>query len=130
MDSDLLPPVARDLAELLGLDAALALVERWGGTPLWVQRQPWPELVQAIGREAAETLCATYTLERIDVPRCVRSMRAVRDRAILEASSEGISGAQLALAHGLTRRQITNIRRGGRHAAADPQPDLFPSDPP
>jgi hypothetical protein len=127
IDTSLLPPVARDLAELLGLDAALALVERWGGTPLWVQQKPWPELVAAIGEVPAQTLCSTYALERIDVPRCVRSMRAVRDRAILAAASQGTSGAQLARDNGLTRRQITNIKRAQREAVPDPNLDIFAS---
>ena len=125
MTIDLLPPVARDLAETIGLDATLALVERWGGTPLWVRPEPWPELVTVIGQEAAGKLCYAYALCRLDIPRCVRSVRACRDRAILAASAAGATGSDLARAYGLTRRQITKIRRAGRDSEPTPQTDLF-----
>jgi len=124
-DLDLLPPTARDLAEAIGLDAALILVRRWQGARIWIPARPTQEWIELLGPEAAAALCRRYGLERIDVPRCVRLLRAARDRAIFAALESGQSANQAALAAGVTRRQIFNIKRAAGLSDPNPAADLF-----
>lgn len=122
---DLLPPVARDLAECIGLEATLALAQRWGGLRIWIPANPGAELIALLGAGPALKLCQTYTNERIELPRCVRQLRAVRDRAILAALQGNSNANQAALGAGLTRRQIFNIKRKAADLEPDPHLDMW-----
>ena len=127
MSADLsrLPPLARELAECLGLDATLTLVQQWGGARVWVPAAPSPAWVELLGAEAAAALCGRFALEQLDVPRCVAQVRAARDRAIVAALAEGKTLNEVALAFRLTRRQIVNIQLAARAPAPALTGDLF-----
>jgi len=108
-----LPASARELAEIIGLPAALRLVEGWGGWSfLYVPKAPGPEhaLSRALGHQAALALAAAYGGDYIrSIPRCADAMRLARDRRLLGRRAEGASPAGLALEFGLTERHVWRI---------------------
>jgi len=123
-----LPDSVQDLVDLIGLTAALAIVEKRGGirlcVPTRVTRDHW--LATAIGLEAFGVLVNVYSGEEIDVPRCVEALRAVRELAIFNDSMNyGLSQAQLARKYHYTERGIRKLlQRVGATVEPD-QIDLF-----
>ncbi len=73
---DALPRTARALAEVIGLEATLALVAGYGGRTIW----PWKAgaeraaLAEVIGEEAADRLTRHYR-EPIAIPKCDDALR-------------------------------------------------------
>ena len=71
------PPNVRPLVELLGLDGALALIERFGGQKLWVRSNvnnspgetSW-EVAETLGHAAAKALIQRYGGGELVVPLC------------------------------------------------------------
>jgi len=126
MDKALLPPIVQEFVEVAGLEAALKLVDAYGGTRVWFPERPEPDhhLVKALG-DAAYALCERFALEWIDIPKCARALRAVRDAAIVEKLRQGRTQAEVAREVGLTWRQVANIAARYRAMEPDPQPDLF-----
>lgn len=123
-----LPALIEELREVIGLPAALALVEKWGGVTLFVPKNP-PEghpLAQAIGIRAARKLSAHAGLEYLRIPRCAARLRAARDAELLSDHAAGLSAAKCARKYHLTERQVWRIFRAGPKAPS-PQRDLFPS---
>lgn len=74
---DHLPASARRIAEVIGLEATLALVGEYGCRTIW----PWKDgadrahLAEIIGEAAAEALTRHYR-EPISVPKCDGALRA------------------------------------------------------
>lgn len=120
-----LPASLRELVEVIGLPAALALVEHWGGIRLWVPvelRDDHP-LIARLGRDAAERLVQHYAGETISVPRCAAALRRMRDRRIRERYQHE-TAASLAREYGCTERWIWYVvSRAGEDN--DPQAGLF-----
>ena len=107
----LLPKRLRDFVRLIGLPATLKLVERYGGTRLYIPANPHAEhpLAQLIGLDKLQALSSVYALEdHFDIPKAERALRHLRDQEIREAYKTR-SASALAREHGLTERQIFNI---------------------
>lgn len=87
--------VLDDVAEVIGLSAALKLSWRFRGQDIYIPKNldRAPEIVEAIGREAAEQLADLYGGIRIAVPQ-----RAGIRAMVLHLSRQG----------GKTNRQIAN----------------------
>jgi Xaa-Pro aminopeptidase len=126
MDKALLPPTIQEIVEVVGLESALKLVDAYGGTRVWFPERPEPDhhLVKALG-DAAYALCERFALEWLDIAKCQRALRAVRDAAIVEMLRQGHTQAEVAREVGLTWRQVANIAARYRDAEPDPTPDLF-----
>jgi Mor family transcriptional regulator len=124
LDPSLLPPLAAELVEALGLDAALALVREFGGQTVYVPAQPpaGHPLTVCLGEAAAE-LGARFGREFLPVPKCQALLLARRNAEIVAACQERPVNA-VAAQFRLTRRQIFNILAA---AGDDPAPadDLF-----
>jgi len=98
---DLLPDELRQIAEEIGVDAALKLVSARGGVCLYVPMVMTPDhpIARLIGMEAARKLSKRYQGERIEIPRAVGWRRALRDVLIYQQSGrsktrmEGQGGA-------------------------------------
>lgn len=122
LDTQLLEPLLQDFVRLVGLANTMAIVERWGGLPLYIAGQPDAEgdLAQLIGMEAAQILAREYGGERPRIPKAGKALRALRDVRI-RADHATKSIRALVLEHGLSERRICEI------LAAEPasQPDLF-----
>jgi hypothetical protein len=126
---DDLPESLRDVVELIGLPATLKLVEHFGGLiALYIPRDIEPDhpIAQAIGITAARKLAAHYGTDCLrNIPRCVVGMRRIRDAEIHVRHEAGESPARLALAFGLTERQVWSILAELRDSGDDKQSALF-----
>lgn len=125
VETELLPESMADLVDIIGLPAVLKLMEAFGGTEFWVPEKLHHHhpLVDAIGAEAAQTLCEYMARERIKVPRGAGITREVRNQAIRRERQDGAKLAELALRYRITDRQVLNILNA--EPADDRQQDMF-----
>lgn len=124
----LLPPVAREIADAIGFEAATRLIEHWGGTRLCVPHRldGEHELARILGREAASGLVTHYRGETIQVPRAAAAMREALYRQIVREYDGGEKTArQLAREHRVTERWIYYLVARARQRQPSPQTDLF-----
>lgn len=128
-NSEELPKTLLEVIEVIGVSAALRLVEGWGGLRLYV---PQPEsitfdheLAKRLGYEEAVALCEIFAREKLDVPRCKAAARAARDRRMLREHDAGDSARLLAARHGLTERQVWRILAAAGANADALTGDLF-----
>jgi hypothetical protein len=123
-----LPASARDLAGIVGLPAAIGLLERFGGmTALYVPKDvsPGHDLARIMGEAAARKLSSVYGGDYLrNIPRCAGAMRAVRDRAVVRRKSEGAAPRDIAQEFGLTERWVWEILARSRQA--EPQQYRLP----
>jgi len=112
-DLDRLPGRVAELADVIGLRAALTLVELRGGTRLAVPKKPAPGhwLVEHIGLDALTALCRYYGGETIEIDRCAAALRAGLEARIVRDYQDGASNSQLARRYGYTERGIRKLRR-------------------
>lgn len=131
---DDLPGALREIVEVAGRTAALALVAARGGTEVYF---PSPRnladdhwLVALVGREAAEKLCAHFVLRRpldrdtrdddffehkgagalVELPVGAGLRRAMRRTAVRDMTKAGDSASKIALALGVSSRFVTRTR--------------------
>ena len=116
IDPDCLPDSVREMAEVIGLDAALLVVRCYGGRRLWLPREMSADhhLAQAIGLAAARRLSAHYRLECLLIPTCKGALRALRNQQISQRYQAGEKAAALAREFGLHERMIWQIVAGQR----------------
>lgn len=126
LDVDLLEPLLRQLVDLIGLPATMALVDAFGGTLLNIPRQADqnPTLVTLIGTERAAILGRELGPDRRLIPSAGRALTELRDRRIMVALQTR-SVRQVAREFGLGERRVWQIKseRGGTET--DPTADLF-----
>lgn len=124
---NLLPSRTQELVDVIGLPAALKLVELHGGRHIWVptnaSEKHW--LNEQIGMEAFTQLCAYYGYSTLEIDKCAALIRAVRDKTILEEFNHGMTNYQLATKYNTTERQIRRIRKQLIQAAPPASLDLF-----
>jgi hypothetical protein len=111
LDWEALPGGMKDLKDVVGPGAALAICAEWGGNTLYVPARAHPAhpLCRLLGEETANLLCAAMSGDRLAVPKTDAVMRQMRARRIMKRRSEGKSIAALADEFGLTRRRILQI---------------------
>lgn len=122
-----LPQRLRTLAEMIGLPATLKLVETYPGVSIFVPKNVEPEhkLATLLGLDQARALSAMYGGENhFEVPRAVRAVRRLRDRALL-ADLQTMSQRDAALKYQLTERGVRKICARYRFAQESPQAPLF-----
>lgn len=127
---DLPPQIAR-LCELIGWDAVLKMVNKYGGTYVMPTRcarkhdgsSSNAKLVELIGEDAYNTLAKEFDGTKVYIATCHTAVRRARDMEI-SARFDNESAAQLAIEYRLTERQIWNILKKGETLRVD-QPDLF-----
>lgn len=120
-----LPELIEHLRREIGEEATRAIVERWGGTTLYVPAQLADDhpITRAIGRPAADRLVKLFGASQHRIPRCYAELLARRDRAIRAARDAGEGIASIALRFGLTERRVHQILAAGDEP--DDQPSLF-----
>lgn len=114
---DTLPSTARDLVEVMGLDATIDLVKEFGGDDLRIPHQKvefrshrmWDMLVETIGPEAAEKLVRRYAGDSIYVPVCHKALLAHRDREIIRRFDAGEPFDALRREFKFTRRNLYRV---------------------
>lgn len=106
-----LPPALVKLVDAIGQTDALKLVERYGGTKLYLPSLPKPnnQIAMIIGVEQAQALAAAWDDIWLHVPRGVSISRAARDKEIRKAFDDGESVRNLALKYQLVERSIRRI---------------------
>lgn len=124
LDFSLLPPSAQELARVIGLPAALKMVDLYGGLTL---RIPHGETVQGramlddiakhISAPSAQALAQKYAGTALVIPNCKNAMLNARNSAMLEdrrnLAAVGLSERQivqcLTLSYRLTERYVWRI---------------------
>lgn len=77
-----MPEQARDICDVIGVSATIALVQRYGGQRLFIPNQSAPsyiKLVECIGEAAACLLSSYASGDRLTIPLCTRALRAKRN---------------------------------------------------
>lgn len=125
INEELLPPSLRDIVALIGLPLAMKLVERHGGTRLFVPKLGVSHdhpLAHLLGHKAAKVLVENYGgEEHFDIPLALRALKAVRNTEI-RAKRPYTSASKLALEYRTTER---NIRLICGEITDDRQDNLF-----
>lgn len=92
-----LPASAREIASVIGLPAALRLIEAFGGQTLAIAKGKrlrgvarHQELAEKVGAVAAKSLCQRYGGTYLSVPKCLAATRAARD-AQLQARFDALT---------------------------------------
>ncbi|MCM8622334.1 MAG: hypothetical protein NFW16_11520 [Candidatus Accumulibacter sp.] len=128
-----LPASALEMVRLIGLQAALLLIEHFGGTEVHFIREKetcFPRdflaLAKVIGTEKAAILAREYPeADRMYVPRCLKAMNALRNREIMALADKMIREKSrwkvyidLARQYGTSTRTIQGILngKGGKRA--------------
>ncbi len=123
----LLPRRIAELVDVVGLTAALKLVELRGGVRLEVPKRAKPEhwLVPHIGIEALTKLAAYYSGECIEIDRCAKVLKLLKEREIVAEFAGGLSNAQLARKYQYTERGIRILRKRVEKTRPAVNLDLF-----
>ena len=113
-----IPSGLAEMVEIVGLEAALTIVELRGGIAIYVparaRENHW--LVHHIGFDALKRLVDHYGGEEIEIPCCTAAMRAEMDAEILAKWRAGISQSALARMYRITERTVRKMRRRAEHA--------------
>lgn len=130
---DTLPPLARQLVDLIGERNTFALVHRWGGVKLYVptaamvmdaERGPHP-IVAAIGLDAALKLASVYAQDVLSVPLCRDALRARRNASWVQRFYAGESPRDIALSEGVTQRRVEQVLSDAGATASQRNMSLF-----
>ena len=137
LDFALLPPSAQELARVIGLSAALTMVDYYGGLTLRIPhgeteqgRTMLADIVKHIGEPAAKALAQKYAATDVYIPNCKPAMQRARDAALLadrkNLAMDGLSERQivtcLAIRYRLTERTIwRTLKRPAPPVPALPQ---------
>lgn len=111
---DRLPPLLQEFERLVGLQATMALVRRWGGLRVYF---PTPERVTedhpyaaVIGTEALLKLAEEYGgLPHFQLPKAERALQAVRNARIAAEYATNKTAREIAAEYGLTEGQVVRI---------------------
>ncbi|HWP00037.1 MAG TPA: Mor transcription activator family protein [Methylococcus sp.] len=106
-----LPGILEDIAHLVGLPAALAVADRFGGRrlPGLVRMSPDHPLARCVGLQKAIRIAEYLGNERPEIPKFDARHRAIRNRRIREERALGATHAELAERYHLTDRWIRAI---------------------
>lgn len=120
-----LPNSVLGFVQLIGLEATLAMVSKFGGAEIRFVKDrsnlKFERISNVIGVDAAMRLADEYNGERwIYIPRCDKALRKIRDREIVceydELINKGWScreaANELAIKHGINYRQIERVVNG------------------
>lgn len=107
-----LPPMARALRRICGIQGLCALVQAHRGQQLYVPspaRIDGHPITDLIGRDAAHRLADEFGGAHITVPLCLGALRADRDREIWRRYMDGASAGRLARDYGMTWRGAQKV---------------------
>jgi len=107
------PNSIQELADVIGLHNALALVKAYGGTRLAVPKLPAtkPDLLSLLGEDSYKTLARSYGGETLEIPRCAKLMTLARDIEILHGRRRKLGCRELAAQFAMTERGIQKALR-------------------
>lgn len=119
-----LPPVLQELAELIGLSAALKLAAAYPGVAVYIPSKPHQghPLSMIVGYENLKRLADVYGQDNLKMPNI--AVRNMKHQLVRELRAEGKSIRDAALATGFTTRRVEQLCAGDK-AADKRQSDLF-----
>ena len=107
-----LPESLREIAELVGVDGAMALARRWGGRRLYVPTV-MPDITHPIadvlGLDKAHALAACFGGQRLLIPQAAAFQRLQRDQEIERQHADGVPVSEIAERFGVSERQVFAI---------------------
>jgi len=112
----------KPLYELIGYKAVMSLIQRWGGSRIYVPMTFNSEehpIIQSIGLEAAEKLSWKHGGEQLSLPTNMIIANAARDHEILRMRREGKSVAAMAKKFRLSERRVRVILAENKNACRD-----------
>lgn len=112
-----LPASIQEIAEVIGVAETLRLVEIWGGSRMFIPKEPDGTcgriLMEKVGQESARLLIARYGGEAVYIPLCAAAMRAARNRVLVDeydqGGQSGQSAAALARKYRLSEKTVYGI---------------------
>lgn len=121
---DLLPPKLAEIAEVIGVEAALKLSGAWPGIRLHVPKRisAIHAISVAIGLKPAQQLCEIYGGSDVVIPMASRAHKARLILTILEELDAGAKAPELARKYGV--HQFTIYRFAGDRRRTE-QRELF-----
>lgn len=110
IDLNLLPGELREIAQIIGIPATMALVEQYGGVGLYVPKELREDhpLIALIGAENAQKLSQHYPGDEIEIGKAEAALREIRNQEI-RSQYPYLSQRQLALKYKTTERNIRKI---------------------
>lgn len=133
---DGLPPILREIAEVAGVEAAMALVAAHGGTIVYLPHKPGPQhwLVACVGQKAALAICRHFAVSdadgrpvgkfRLKVPLAGTGSTAQARRRLIRELREGATAVAAARRAGLHERTAWRYK-AKLQDYNDAQGDLF-----
>jgi hypothetical protein len=108
-------PVYDDLVRLIGEVRASVLIERLGGSAVYVPATPrrGSQLVLAIGMQASAALCKAFGGERLELPSLSALQAQHRRCQVISDLRDGRSVSDVARRNGLSARHVRRIREAG-----------------
>lgn len=125
IDTSLLPGILREMSELIGIPATMAIVRAYGGVRLYVPMKLTHNhpLIKLVGSANAEKLVDRFGGEaHFDIPMAEAALRQIRDMEI-RRQWPSLSQSQLAMKYRTTERHIRRILAGCEQN--DDQLELF-----
>ncbi|MFC5393039.1 Mor transcription activator family protein [Bosea vestrisii] len=125
----------RTINAKFGVEAAIALIEAFGGTEIYIP-ETWREghPLNVVGEELAQALCTEIGGSTVVIPKELLTSEA-RHRRALELDQEGLRPAEIARALNLTERHVYKLlssaprtRRGKRRFVDPRQISFLPPD--
>jgi hypothetical protein len=110
-----LPATARELVEVIGIDATIDLVKMFGGDDVKIPEiangasRMWAVLVETVGPAAAHKLVNRYAGTTVYVAMCAKALRVLRDREIIRRFDSGEQFDTIRREHKITRRHLYRI---------------------
>ncbi|WP_336800638.1 hypothetical protein [Kaistia sp. MMO-174] len=125
MNYSWLPPRLAEIAEIVGLDAALRLAEIRGGARLMFPRTAKPDhwLVQELGSEKAQALCDHFSSTGgvpVEIPLGPTGSAAGMRQAIDRLIADGLSAEEIARRLRVSARNVRRRRTNLGNAEQDP----------
>ncbi|MGD9539073.1 MAG: Mor transcription activator family protein [Alphaproteobacteria bacterium] len=114
------------VAAAVSPEAAWALADHFGGTQVYVAKQPRPDsrLARTLGLDVAMALAALYGGELIDVPMAAFRGRARRNAEIRRQLADGVPMSTVARRFRMTVRNVRSIKNA-QQQRDERQRDLF-----
>lgn len=111
IDPGLLSPTLQEICEVVGIDATMAIVDRWGGDRLIVpvRLHLFHPLVEVIGLDQANRLSFAFGGSVLTIGRATTAKNALRDQALLKDRLSGTPIKELVKRYQINRSWVFKI---------------------
>lgn len=117
---DYLPPVAREIAEVIGVDGLMRLVKSYGGITIRVPGRG--DLKQVLTAEQYKDFVHTFRNEKLTIPRLQARLTQIAISETKRLEEQGYTRVEIARHQNITERCVYKRLAKTRH---EDQQDLF-----